>query len=537
MSAILQTFATLRGSHHFIYRSLPYSRFSCRVTLSPGSFVYLPRTTARSKFRKDSRVSVSSEDSKGDSISYEESQRLRQLPSLVERLQLITTDEEELATELRRDITELHGKSEALKHLKFKRERLQEQLAAEAAANAATARAMKLRAERAEKQRLMSIASRSSSTSSEGAAAFPSTKASTSGKSRRPRLRSMLRKRALRKRASISGVKSKVAKTQALKRAREIAKETDELPDLDVARVFDEDACTLPKPIFVVSDCTGESASNTVRAALGQFEQCTNMSLPTNMSIHRFIDTEKQVHQVIYEASQENALVVYTLADPVIQHAMKSAAHFHQVQAVDLWGSLLVEMESHLQMVRSGVPLAKRSSANKTLSRDYFRMIEAVEYTRKQDDGAMPQHWGDADILLLGVSRTGKTPLSIYLGQRGFKVANLPLVPINDKLHIPKQLYEIDQMRIVGLLIDPEVLQAMRSTRMKAMGVGGERSNTGAYSSRLQCRHEVQLAKDLYQRNPTWPVLDVTHRAVEESAARILQIMAERGRYIPASME
>ncbi|KAK3259011.1 hypothetical protein CYMTET_31969, partial [Cymbomonas tetramitiformis] len=154
-----------------------------------------------------------------------------------------------------------------------------------------------------------------------------------------------------------------------------------------------------------------------------------------------------------------------------------------------------------------------------------------------QDDGAMPQHWGDADILLLGVSRTGKTPLSIYLGQRGFKVANLPLVPINDKLHIPKQLYEIDQMRIVGLLIDPDILRAMRSTRMEAMGVGAERSNTGAYSSRLQCRREVQLAKDLYQTNATWPVLDVTHRAVEESAARILQIMAERGRYIPTSME
>lgn len=103
------------------------------------------------------------------------------------------------------------------------------------------------------------------------------------------------------------------------------------------------------------------------------------------------------------------------------------------------------------------------------LSEDYFRMIEAVEFTRKMDDGAHPHRWRDADMLLLGVSRSGKTPLSIYLGQRGYKVANLPLVK---GLPLPPQLFEIDQSRIFGLILDAHDLLSIRQCRMDSLGVG-----------------------------------------------------------------
>lgn len=120
----------------------------------------------------------------------------------------------------------------------------------------------------------------------------------------------------------------------------------------------------------------------------------------------------------------------------------------------------------------SGVPLGQRDRSQ--LSSDYFKMIEAVEFTRKMDDGAHPERWNDADLLLLGVSRSGKTPLCIYLGQRGYKVANLPLVK---GLPIPPQLYEIDQSKIFGLLIESQTLMEVRQSRMGSMGVQSSSSD------------------------------------------------------------
>lgn len=118
------------------------------------------------------------------------------------------------------------------------------------------------------------------------------------------------------------------------------------------------------------------------------------------------------------------------------------------------------------------MPLGRRSKSE--LSSDYFKMIEAVEFTRKMDDGAHPEKWHEADLLLLGVSRSGKTPLCIYLGQRGYKVANLPLV---QGLPLPKQLHEIDQSKIFGLLIQPGALSEIRQSRMGNMGVHNSTSS------------------------------------------------------------
>jgi len=289
-----------------------------------------------------------------------------------------------------------------------------------------------------------------------------------------------------------------------------------------------EEPCFISKPIYVVSDCTGESAANTVRCALGQFEQCVDQSVPTNLVIFRFVSKEREVYEIFTRAQADNALVVTSLVKERVKRATKVASQTLKVRMVDLWTDLLDNMEEHLHLVRSGVPLGSSKTEPK-LSADYFRMIEAVEYTRKMDDGAKPECWHEADILLLGVSRTGKTPLAIYLGQRGYKVANLPLVVINGKFMIPKQLHEMDQNKIIGLLIDPDLLLTIRSQRMDSMGVGqSSRSSNDTYDSLMNCKKEVDKAKEFYAANPTWPVLDVTYRAVEESAARILRIFSDR---------
>jgi regulator of PEP synthase PpsR (kinase-PPPase family) len=139
------------------------------------------------------------------------------------------------------------------------------------------------------------------------------------------------------------------------------------------------------------------------------------------------------------------------------------------------------------------------------------------------DDGANPQNWHQADLLILGVSRSGKTPLSIYLGQRGYKVANLPLVP---NAPIPKELFEIDQDKIVGLLIDGVLLASIRRTRVGSMGLDELKS----YTNTRGINEELKWAQGLYAEHPEWPVIDVTFRGVEETAARILAILDERSR-------
>ena len=187
----------------------------------------------------------------------------------------------------------------------------------------------------------------------------------------------------------------------------------------------------LPKPIFVLSDCTGESAANTCRAALGQFEELMNLSMPTNLYIFRFLNDGGDAYKIVQQAKEDDALVVYTLSVPEMVTSVMTACKLYGVRSVNLWGPLLESMEAHLMMTRIGVPMTERGAStvsrthtsSEALSTDYYRMIEAVEFTRQMDDGARPDKWKDADILILGVSRTGKTPLSIYLGQRGYKVA------------------------------------------------------------------------------------------------------------------
>ena len=289
----------------------------------------------------------------------------------------------------------------------------------------------------------------------------------------------------------------------------------------------------LPKPIFVLSDCTGESAANTCRAALGQFEELMNLSMPTNLYIFRFLNDGGDAYKIVQQAKEDDALVVYTLSVPEMVTSVMTACKLYGVRSVNLWGPLLESMEVHLMMTRIGVPMTERGAStvsrthtsSEALSTDYYRMIEAVEFTRQMDDGARPDKWKDADILILGVSRTGKTPLSIYLGQRGYKVANLPLVPRNGQLMVPKYIDDVDPKRVFGLLINGEVLHDIRTNRLSSIGVKREDKSAMEYSTMRQVTQELSLAKALYARNPDWTVLDVTHKGVEETAARVMKIL------------
>lgn len=225
--------------------------------------------------------------------------------------------------------------------------------------------------------------------------------------------------------------------------------------------------------------------------------------------------------EIVKQAAKEGALLLYTLADPSMAEATKKACNLWGVPSTDVLRPTIEAIASHIGVAPSGIP---RSSASRKgqLSEDYFRRIEAIDFTIKQDDGAQPQNLARSHIVLVGVSRTGKTPLSIYLAQKGYKVANVPIVMGID---LPKALFEIDQDKIFGLTINPVVLQAIRKARANTLGFNGQTSN---YAEMEHVRHELDHANQIFVQHPTWPVIQVTGKAVEETAAVIVRIYHDR---------
>ncbi|XP_062186421.1 probable pyruvate, phosphate dikinase regulatory protein, chloroplastic isoform X2 [Phragmites australis] len=289
----------------------------------------------------------------------------------------------------------------------------------------------------------------------------------------------------------------------------------------------DDDVClaerdALGKAIYMVSDGTGWTAEHSVNAALGQFEHClVNRGCAVNTHLFSGIDNMDRLIEIIKQAAKEGALVLYTLADPSMAKAIKKACDLWGVPSTDVLRPTVEAIASHIGVAPSGIP---RSSPSRQghLTEDYFRRIEAIDFTIKQDDGAQPQNLNRAHIVLVGVSRSGKTPLSIYLAQKGYKVANVPVVMGVD---LPKALFEINQDKIFGLTINPVVLQAIRKTRAKSLGFDGHKSN---YAEMEHVRQELNHANHIFSQNPMWPVIEITGKAIEETAAVIVRIHHDR---------
>ena len=266
------------------------------------------------------------------------------------------------------------------------------------------------------------------------------------------------------------------------------------------------------KLIFVVSDSTGDTAAATVRAALAQFEDYL-----VNIKVYSHVREERRVEALVRLAGREDALVVFTLVETTLREQIHVAADRYDVQVVDLIGALLGHLAKHL----GGLQPHGTPGRRPLLSEEYFRRIAAVEFTVKHDDGAETRNLLRSDIVLAGVSRTSKTPLSTYLAQKGWKVANIPIVLGIDP---PQELYEVDQDKIFGLTIEPEVLHAIRMARIRNLGL----TTNSNYGHIEHIYMELEYANEIFRRNPTWPVIDVTRRAIEESAAVIIKIFDER---------
>jgi regulator of PEP synthase PpsR (kinase-PPPase family) len=259
-----------------------------------------------------------------------------------------------------------------------------------------------------------------------------------------------------------------------------------------------------PLVLFVMSDGTGETVERMARASLTQFDS-------KNVKIIRYksIRSKDQVEAIVEEASIRGAAVLYTVVSHSVREWIKESCQNFKIPSVDLMGPLMDLLSRYLKDSPTETPGLLHE-----VNEQYFKRIEAMEFTVKHDDGSNPDNLHRADIVLVGVSRTSKTPLSIYLSHKGWKVANLPLVR---GIEPPKFLYEIDQKKIVGLTIDPEALAKIRRERLVRMG----REPTGDYASLQSIREEIEWAREIFSRNRRWPIFDVTNKALEETASEI----------------
>jgi regulator of PEP synthase PpsR (kinase-PPPase family) len=260
--------------------------------------------------------------------------------------------------------------------------------------------------------------------------------------------------------------------------------------------------------IYVISDGTGETADQMIKAALLQYVR-------QGLKIVRFknIRTEMQVRSIFEEAHSIKAMVVYTVVSDNLRKFIDSTSQQTGVPTVDLLGPLLEKLSRYLTRNPETQP-----GLFHEVNENYFKRIEAIEFTVKHDDGKYADSLDKADIVLVGLSRTSKTPLSVYLSYKGWKVANVPLVK---DIPPPSELFVTDQRKIVGLLIDPETLVKIRRERLVRLG----EHPSGDYANLNHVIAEIEYCKDIFRKNRRWPVFDITGKALEETASEVEKVI------------
>lgn len=261
--------------------------------------------------------------------------------------------------------------------------------------------------------------------------------------------------------------------------------------------------------VYVVSDSIGETAEFVVKAVSSQFNS-------GHVDIRRvpFVNDVETIHEVLEEASLGKAMIAYTLVLPELRRVIREESKKLNIIAVDVMGPM---MDAFSELI--GVDPHMEPGLIRRLDEEYFRRVAAIEFAVKYDDGKDPRGILLADVVLIGVSRTSKTPLSMYLANKHLKVANLPLVP---EVEPPEELFWIPAGKIIGLTINPRQLNEIRKERLKALGLHGQAN----YASCERILEELDYAEKI-MRKLGCPIFDVSNKAVEEVANKILQIVRE----------
>ncbi len=257
----------------------------------------------------------------------------------------------------------------------------------------------------------------------------------------------------------------------------------------------------------MISDATGETLLAAGRAAAAQYNNARAIE-----HIYPLVRNEKQLDRAFADIEAEPGIVLYTVVDPEVAAGIDRRCHELGLPCVSVLEPVLTVFQSYL-----GTPAGRRVGAQHVLDAQYFRRIDALNFTLEHDDGQMLHDIADADIILVGISRTSKTPTSIYLANRGIKTANVPIVL---GMQVPPELLTAKGPLIVGLVASAERISHVRQNRV--LGSAGDYRSED-YLDRSMIAEELTYARQLCARHD-WPLIDVTRRSIEESAAAILAL-------------
>lgn len=260
--------------------------------------------------------------------------------------------------------------------------------------------------------------------------------------------------------------------------------------------------------IFILSGGVGASGEQLIYTVLAQFPG-NNVRIRTIGNIRR----SEQITQALEQAKEVNGFVIFTLVDAKLRNQLIVEAQELGVQAIDLMGPLI----NWLSKMLGQEPL-QQPGRYREMHREYFDRVAAIEFTLMHDDGKHPDGWSQADLVIVGVSRTGKTPLSVYLAVLGWKVANVPLVP---GIPVSPVLFELDRHRIFGLMVDPEQLIVFRRQRQARLGV----SEVSDYTNLEAIEEELRNAQKIY-RQGNFQVINMTDKTIEQGADEIIRKLA-----------
>ncbi len=271
-------------------------------------------------------------------------------------------------------------------------------------------------------------------------------------------------------------------------------------------------AHTLPSffHLHLISDATGETLTTIAKAASVQYAQMRPIE-----HVHPLVRTARQLKRVLQEIEQAPGIVLYTIVNRELAEELELQCRELKVPCLHVLQPIMQIFESFL-----GAPQTPTVAGQHVLDADYFRRIDALNFTMAHDDGRLPDDLNDADVVILGVSRTSKTPTSIYLAQRGYKTTNVPIVP---SLPLPEALTKPHSAFVVCLVASPDRLAEVRRNRALLLSD----RDIGDYTDRSQIAAEVAHSRKICAKYG-WPIIDVTRRSVEESAAAIIRLLHDR---------
>lgn len=262
--------------------------------------------------------------------------------------------------------------------------------------------------------------------------------------------------------------------------------------------------------LHLISDSTGETLTTMAKAAAVQYSQVRPIE-----HVHPLVRTAKQLDRVLKEVEQAPGIVLYTIVKTELIEQIERRCRELKVPSLHVLQPIMGVFEAYL-----GAPQTPVVAGQHAVDADYFRRIDALNFAMAHDDGQLPQDLNAADIIILGISRTSKTPTSIYLAQRGYKTANLPLVLGID---VPAAITEPHKAFVVGLVASVDRIAEIRRNRVQIMA---DRP-LDEYVDRTQIANELAYSRRLFARH-NWPLIDVTRRSVEETAATIIRLLHDR---------